>query len=203
MRAALHHARLQAEREAVAAAIPPDRSTELAGVDRRLAGLRQDRAELLNGRGRYAETPEGEAAQQLIHARRERADAERHADGATGWRDRRHWNKEAARWSDQETAAQSAYDHTAAPEAHRLDEIMSDLEGDRDQVHAAQRERTEWLAQHPEAARRLHQIDRELNPLPDLPDVIRDLGRTQVAGVRRDAGIQPPTHDGIELDFGP
>jgi hypothetical protein len=204
MRAALHHARLQAEREAVAAAIPPDRGTELAGIDRMLAALRQDRTDLLTGHGRYAGTPEGEAAQQLIHARHQRADTERHADSATGWRDRRHWTKEAARWSDQETAAQTAYDHTAAPEAHRLDEIVSDLEGHRDQVHTAQRERTEWLAQHPEAARRLHQLDRELNPLPDLPEVIRDLGRTQAAGIRRHAGIQPPAHDhGIELDFGP
>lgn len=60
------------------------------------------------------------------------------------------------------------------------------------------------MAEHPEAARRLRALDRELNPLPDLPEVIRDLGRTQAAALRRDAGVQLPGHDhGIELDFGP
>jgi hypothetical protein len=55
-----------------------------------------------------------------------------------------------------------------------------------------------------EAARRLHSLDRELNPLPDLPEVIRDLGRTHAAGLQRATGIQPPGRDlGVELDFGP
>jgi hypothetical protein len=55
------------------------------------------------------------------------------------------------------------------------------------------------LDDHPEAARRLRSLDRELNP---LPEVILDLGRSQAAGLHHDAGVQPPSH-GIELDFGP
>lgn len=54
MRAALHHARLQAERDAIAAAIPQDPSPELAKVEQQLAGLRRDRTHLLTGQGRYA-----------------------------------------------------------------------------------------------------------------------------------------------------
>jgi hypothetical protein len=204
MRAALHHARLQAERDAIAAAIPHNHGAELAATDRRLAALRQERTDLLTGHGRYAGAPEGDAARDLIHARRQRVDAEHHAATATGWRDRRHWTKEVACRSKRETAAQTAYDHTTAPQAHRLDQISNDLEAERDEARTAQRDRTEWLAQHPEATRRIHQLDRELNPLPDLPDIMRDLGRAQAASLHHDAGIQPPACDhGIELDFGP
>src|SRR5207302_10696671 len=59
MRAALRHARLQAERRAVAAAIPPDPSAELARLDRQLTDLLPNRRGLVTGPGRYAGTPRG------------------------------------------------------------------------------------------------------------------------------------------------
>src|SRR5205823_9081676 len=51
MRAALHHARLEAELRAVAAAIPKDPRPELAKVEQQLAELRRDRTHLLTGQG--------------------------------------------------------------------------------------------------------------------------------------------------------
>jgi hypothetical protein len=58
-----------------------------------------------------------------------------------------------------------------------------------------------WLAQHPEAARRLHTLDRELHPLPDLPE-IHDLGRARAATHERGHSVARPGHDhGIELGF--
>src|SRR5439155_16328395 len=105
MRAALHHARLRAERDAVAAAIPTDPGSDLAAVDRELAVLRRQRTQLAGGQGRYADTPEGAAARQLLHARRQHREAEHHAENSTGWRDRRHWRKEATHWADEESAA--------------------------------------------------------------------------------------------------
>jgi hypothetical protein len=203
MRAALHHARLQAERQAVAAAIPPDPTPELAKVDRRLAELRRDRTELVTGKGRYAGTPEGDAARRLIHAREHYRDAQRHAEASDSWRDRRHWRKEAAQWADQESTAETAYVATVVPKVNQLHQAISHLEDRRDELHTDCQERTAWLAEHPEAARRLRSLDREINPLPELPE-IQALGQHHVAKLRRCAGIDPPEHDhGAELDFGP
>ena len=202
MRAALRHARLQAERHAITAAIPPDPSPQLAHIDRQLAELRRDRTHLLTGQGRYALTPEGDAARRLLHARQQHLAADRHAETETGWRDRRHWRKEAARWADEETAAEAAHARTVAPETERLDEAVQNLGTRRDELDAARRERNAWLADHPEATRRLRALDRELNPAPEVPELIRDLGRTQALGLHRGPGIEPPSH-GIEIDFGP
>jgi hypothetical protein len=199
MRAALPHARLEAERRAVAAAIPPDRSAELAQLDRQLADLRRDRTDLLTGRGGYIGTPEGDAARQLSHARHQHRAAEHYADTSTSWRDRRHWRKEASHWAEQESAAETAYGQTVAPEARRIDDTIRRLEAQHHELDTARRERDAWLDNHPEAARRLRSLDRELNP---LPEVILDLGRSQPAGLHCDVGVQPPSH-GIELDFGP
>jgi hypothetical protein len=204
MRAALRHARLEAERQAIAAAIPPDPRSDLANLDRQLAELRQDRAHLLTGQGRYVGTLEGDAAQKLFHVQRQHGEAEYRAENADSWRDRRHWRKQAADWADQESTAEAAYLESIVPEARRLDEAISHLEAEREDLHCARRQRSAWLADHPEATRRLRTIDRELNPVPDLPAASQSLNRTQVAGIRRDAGIQPPGHDhGIELDIGP
>lgn len=203
MRAALGHARLEAERRAVAAAIPPDPNPELARVDRQLAELRRDRTNLLTGQGRYASTPEGQAARRLIHARQQHRDAKRLAEASDSWRDRRRWRKEAAHWADQETSAETTYIAIVEPEVNQLDRAITHLEERRDELRTARRERTAWLAEHPEAARRLRNLDRELNPLAHVPE-IEALGRAHAAGIRRDSGIRPPGPGyGVEIDFGP
>lgn len=203
MRAALRHARLEAERRAVAAAIAPDPGPELAKVDRQLAELRRDRTDLLTGRGRYAGTPEGDAARQLS-ARRQFEQAKGQAETSDSWRDRRHWRREAVYWVDQKSAAERTYAEIVHPEVNHLDQAIGHVEGRREELQTAGRERTAWLANHPEAARRLRSLDRELNPLPELPEVIRDLGRTQMTNLHRDAGIRMPGRDlGVEIDLGP
>jgi hypothetical protein len=83
---------------------------------------------------------------------------------------------------------------------NRLDQAIRRLEEAKDELHTASDQRNAWLAQHPEAARRLSRLDRELSPLPQLPEI----GWAHAAGVHRDAGIRPPGHDhGVEMDFGP
>jgi len=68
---------------------------------------------------------------------------------------------------------------------------------------AAQQARNAWLAEHPEATRRILSLDRELTPLPELPE-IRALGQHRVANLRRGTEIQPSGRDhGIDLDLGP
>src|SRR5581483_479081 len=140
MRAALHHARLQTERDAIAAAIPPDPGPRLEAVDRELAELRRDRSDLHLGRGRYADTPEGDAARRLLHARQQHRQAQHHAETAAGWRERRHWHKEATRWADQESAAEAAFALTVEPETRRLDEATTDLYAQRGELGHARRE---------------------------------------------------------------
>ena len=203
MRAALRHARLEAERQAVAAAVPPDVSADIAKVDRELAELRRDRIHLLTGQGRYTATPTGQAARRYIDAREKHVDAHRQAEAAESWRDRRHWRRETVRWADEESNAETAYGSTVGTEIHRLDKTIADLEEQRGELQGARHERTAWLADHPEAVRRLRALDRELHPLPELPE-IDALGQHQALDIRRYAGIRPPGPDhGVEIDFGP
>ncbi len=203
MRTALRHARLAAERRAVAAAIPADPTPQIAEVDRQLAKFRRNRTDLLTGRGRYLGTPEGDAARLLILARQEYSDAQHNLTVSDSWRDRRHWRKEATRWADEESAAEMAYTATVGPEVNRLDQAISRLEERRDDLQITRQQRAAWFDEHPEAARRLRSLDRELNPLPELPE-IQTLGQHHAANLRRDVGIQPPGYDyGIELDIGP
>lgn len=203
MRAALRHARLQAELDAVAAAIPPDPSFELAAVERKLAELRRDRAHLLTGRGRYIGTRAGDTARRLILARQESSDAQRHLAGSDSWWDRRHWRKEATRCADVESAAETAYTASVGPEMNYLDQAISWLEDTRDDLEIARRQRSAWLDEHPEAAHRLRRLNRELKPVPELPE-IQTLGHHHAANLRRATNIQPPRRDlGIEPDIGP
>ncbi len=203
MRAALHHARLEAERRAVAAAIPTDPSPEIATIDRQLAELRRDRTQLLTGGGRYAGTPAGHAARRYIEVRDRHGHAQRQAETSDNWRDRRHWRKEATRWADEESAAETNYIATVGSEVSRVEQAISDLEDQRDELHTARREHSAWLADHPEATRRLRTLDRDLHPLPELPE-IQTLGHHHAANLRREAGIEPHGHDlGPEIDFGP
>jgi conjugative relaxase-like TrwC/TraI family protein len=203
MRAALHHARLEAERRAVAAAIPADPGPELAKVQQQLAELCRDRRHLLTGQGRYAGTPEGQAAHQYIEARDKHCDAQWHAEASDNWRDRRHWRKEATRWADEESAAEANYVATVGSGVNDLEQAITQVEERRDELQTARRERSAWLSEHPEAVRRLQSLDKERHPLPELPE-IQALGQHHAANLRRAAEIQPPSHGhGIELDFGP
>jgi conjugative relaxase-like TrwC/TraI family protein len=199
-RAALRHARLEAERRAVAAAIPPDRTGELWAAEQRLADLRQDRTDVPTGHGRYAGTPEGNAARQLVDARSRQREAERFAESSDGWRSRRQWHKEAALWADREGDARTAYHEIVGPEANRLDQGINRLEGLRDELEAAAQDRSVWLEQHPEAAIRLRSLDRELHPLVELPENRPALGRARGTAHEHDLGIAPPGPDlGIDL----
>ena len=117
--------------------------------------------------------------------------------------DRRHWRKEATRWADEESAAEANYVATVGPGVKDLDEAITQIEERRDELQTARRQRSAWLNEHPEAVRRLQNLDKELHPLPELPE-IQALGHHHAANLRHAAEIQPPSQGhGIELDFGP
>src|SRR5581483_4987381 len=121
MPAALRLARLQAERQAVAAAIPPDPAPELALVERQLAELRRDRTHLLTGQGRYAGAPEGETARRYLEALDKHHDAQRHTETGGGWRERRRWRNEVTVWAERESNAKVAYAATIGPKLRQRD----------------------------------------------------------------------------------
>lgn len=106
MRAALRRARLVAERNAIAAVIPPDRTPEIAAIERQLARLQDQRRDLLAGTGVYADQPVGQAARERDEAALNLDRVERNAAGARfGSKDRRRWAAEAGRWRDRHTSA--------------------------------------------------------------------------------------------------
>lgn len=60
------------------------------------------------------------------------------------------------------------------------------------ELRQVQADRTSWLRHHPEATSRLDVIDRELNPLGDLPDSHPELSR--LLAPRH----EPELHSGID-----
>jgi conjugative relaxase-like TrwC/TraI family protein len=161
---ALRLARLRAEREAVDATIPPDPRPLLKSVESRLADLRQALVELRSGRGRYADTPEGEAAQALARAQHSRCQAEAFARMPNmDWRSRRHWQRSAKASAAEEATAQDRFERASGPERERLEGKISTLEEGRHELLRQVEERDGWLSAHPEAPRRLDHLDREID----------------------------------------
>jgi conjugative relaxase-like TrwC/TraI family protein len=177
IREALRLARLEAQRQATEAAIPPDRTEELRTAQIRLAALQRTRRDLEAGRSRYADTAEGEAATALNTARSRRREAEGFAETANSRRERRRWRHEAKAWTHREAKAQNAYDDIVVPEATRVDHRIAEMDDRVKELIQLQEDRTNWLRQHPEAAARLDAIDRELNPLRDMPEIHQELSR--------------------------
>jgi hypothetical protein len=203
IREALRLARLEAQRQATQAAIPPDRTPELRAAEIRLAALQRSRRDLEAGRGRYADTAQGEAARDLNTARTRRQEAERFADTADSRRMRRHWRHSAQDWADREAKAQTGYDDVVVPEAARLDH-QSDEIGDRvKQLRRIDEDRTTWLREHPEATSQLKAIERELNPLSDMPEIHQELSRLLAPRHEPDLqrGVEHGPDLGIDIGF--
>jgi conjugative relaxase-like TrwC/TraI family protein len=177
IRTALRLARLEAQRQATEAAIPPDRTDELRTAEIRLAALQRSRRDLEIGRGRYASTPESEAVSALNAARSRLREVEDSAETAASRRERRHWRHEARGWADREMEAQRTYDLVVVPEAARLDDLIDEMDGRVKELAQLQDDRINWLREHPDATARLDAIDRELNPPRDMPEIHQELSR--------------------------
>jgi hypothetical protein len=180
--AVIRLARLRAERHAVAAAIPPEPRPLLRRLESQLAELRQAKRNLEPGWVHYPSTPEGEAARAVTEARSKRRQAEQFArmDGMD-WRSRRYWRRSARKWAEEEVAAQERYDRVAGPELERLSREVDRLEARHSELANQFEVREDWLSSHPEAARRIQQLDRELAraerraAAPSVADGLTDL----------------------------
>jgi conjugative relaxase-like TrwC/TraI family protein len=170
LRTSLRVARLAAERDAVAAAVPPDPLSERIAVGYRLAEARERRDDLRYGRGEWRGTEAGEAAHDLADAGARRHQAEGFArDPQVGWRMRRTWRHDALDWARREADAQAVWDRVGAPAAAKLDHEVARLTQREEQLRDAGHQRDDWVAEHPEALRRLRALDRELDRLAPAP----------------------------------
>jgi hypothetical protein len=188
LRTALRVARVRAERDAVAAAIPPDPLRERIAVGYRLRDARERRDDLVYGVGEWRGTEVGDAARDLVEARGRRHQAEGFArDPLMGWRMRRTWQRDAREWARAEADAQTVWDRIGAPRLAQLDHEVARLAQREERLCDAGHHRDNWIDQHPEALRRLHALDRELDqlaprPAPeaarsiDMPGMTRELG---------------------------
>jgi len=183
--ASLHHARLVAEREALAAVIPVDpglaygRAQDwVRHLSSQLDGLNtRDARSVWNG------TPVGEAAVAFDQAHGEWTRCLARAEGA-GWREAHGLRKRARAAGEELGPLKERFEAMAAPERARLEaelpeakKVLADLEGRYyGNLH--------FQIKHPEALRRLDHLDDQIAALGYQLDV----GRQSLDGI----GAQPP-----------
>jgi hypothetical protein len=108
----------------------------------------------------------GEAAADLADAQSKRQQAEQFArDPLMSRKMRRIWRHDAHRWTDLEAEAQAAFDRTAGPILARPDTTTRNVEAQLDFLRDLGTHRDDWLTAHPEAQRRIDDLDRQLRRL--------------------------------------
>jgi hypothetical protein len=203
VQAALRHARLVAEHDALVAAVPNDWREQLAAnLDARQAQGRR-RQDLERGTGVYAPTAVGEAARHLCEARDRlaRAEALVHSP-STPWRQHRRATKQAELWRGREANAAERWQRLAGPELSRLDREHATVVGVDDDLRDRVNSRRDWLSQHPEAVPRIQQLEAEIDALEAQlgPDEWRP-----PRAVSRDNPFPQPERTierGLDLDIG-
>ncbi len=128
--------------------------------------LRRRRGDLGEGRGAYAKHPVIRAV--LDHEQAQASVARlqaRLARGRLPRRDRRETEADLARWRSRLTAAAKRLDDISGPERRRLDQAEARLTGRLTGLYDQRDQRVEWLASHPEAARRLDSINQDVEAL--------------------------------------
>jgi conjugative relaxase-like TrwC/TraI family protein len=161
VRHALSHARLEAERAAIEATIPTDVSIELRETRAALAEVRQSLVDLEAGTGEWRDTKVGDVA-------RVSRDLEQRRKGAS-------WRVKSTHGKEHRTAKRSLRDldsridqasvrFEALAEPHResLGSTITSLEIAVADLEQGAIERNDWLAVHPETARRLDRVEGEL-----------------------------------------
>ena len=172
---ALQRGQLQAERDAVAAAIPPDPLPEIRRVEGELHQLRKQRDQLTNGLGPYANTLAGQAADERLQAQRQRIQAEGFINAPlNNWSSRLHWRSVARRAAAQEHDATGRWEEAAAPELARITDAERSLTGRLGQLEGTRKERSLWLEHHPEAGRRLDRLDARIEKAEHPVRLARD-----------------------------
>jgi hypothetical protein len=203
--AALRRGRLLAERHAILAAVPSDPSAAIRAAERELDALRRRRADLETGRGHYANHPLNRAVLDHEQAQANVARLRGNLDGRRlPRRERREKEAELARWRVRHAAAAKTLDDLAAPERRRLARAEAGLASRLSGLHEQRQQRDSWFADHPEAARRLDSIERDVETLTADVDRLSPVV-TAARGASRDLPWlrDPPVIDrGLDLGLG-
>jgi conjugative relaxase-like TrwC/TraI family protein len=161
-------ARLVTELETLQRHAPPDVTAELAAARADLDGLHRSRDDLTQGTGRWRDTLAGCAARQLNQARRDRHNAQLWVDRPdVRRRQRNRWRRLAAVSARAESQAARYWATHAEPVARRLDHRITRAEHRIGDLESQAAFRRRWLAEHPELARRVDHVERELLRLDD------------------------------------
>ena len=162
--ASLRHARLVAERQILAAAIPSDPGPSLRQAATRLQRLKDEKEALIHadGTGVLRGTPVGEAARAWSRVEREQrrclADAE-HA----GLREGHQLRRRAAKARKAEGPLRDAFNALAAPERDRIRSELPKAERELAERKAQRDAAATFHRDHPEALHRLIALDREID----------------------------------------
>ena len=210
MDASLRHARLVAEREAVAAVVPVDPGFEYPKLQNRVQRMEAELEELekADGSSTWQGTPVGEAAIAWQDALREWRWCWTRSEHV-GWRERHRLIRRADRAEEREGPLRDAYERLAAPERTRLraelaeaKELLADLDGRfYGNLH--------FQIRHPEALRRLERLDSQIAAVSRELDVERQgldgIAPLPLPSPKRDWEIErdgPFLERGIDLGIG-
>ena len=205
MRDALRRGRLAAERAAIAAVIPPDPSAEILTVEKDLGRILRQREDLAAGKGRYADGPVGRAIWERGQAEMNIARLKRDLDRSDASRkDRRRARAELGDWQERQRTTSRAVEALAVPEASRLDAEESRLTGRRSALSMQQDIHRDWVAEHPEAARRLDHLARDINALDERLQRGRGVPERGLGRGRLGSWTPPPvaTERELGMDLG-
>ncbi len=196
--ASVRHARLVAERAALAAAIPADPGLAYPQAEARVRGLRQELAELdrAEGRGLWHHTPVGDAAMAWSQAVGEQRRCLALAEHARLW-ERRQLRRQAALAAEREPPLREAYEGLAGPERARIaaelpeaEQRLAELEG-QDLAHLR------FEIAHPEVPQRLQHLDRQITlAASDLA-----LERQALDGIAPEVSQLSPPYRGVEREL--
>ncbi len=170
---ALLDARLRAERDAIAAVIPPDHRAEIGRLTGEVSWTRRELEDLERGGGLHAATPEGRARLALRIASGNLRQADYSATNKNYPRaQRRAARHEIVTLQARVDTAQARWDEIGQPLHDRLTMQLS-TDGSRlDTLREAQTEHDDWFARHPEALPRMARLDQQLGIRAGVPDVV-------------------------------
>jgi conjugative relaxase-like TrwC/TraI family protein len=205
--ASLRHARLVAERNEIAAAIPPDPGFAVHEAQARVRRLEDERRALdqADGWGVLRGTPVGEAAIAWQQAVTERRACLAQCDLA-GLRERHRLRQRAARAGEREGPLRERFAGLAGPELERVDRELPQARAVSDKLDRQAREHQLFEFRHPEAFTRLAHLDREITEVAYQ----LDLGRVPFDGIvpeppkalAKDRALDRSPDHGIDFGIG-
>lgn len=161
VRYALSYARLEAERAAIEATIPADVSAELCETRAAVAEVRRSLVDLEGGAVEWRNSKLGDIARVTRDLEQRRKGASWRVDVTHG-KDHRAAKRTLRDLDSKIDQATARFDALADPHRESLGSTLSSLESDVVDLEERATERTDWLADHPETARRLDRVEGEL-----------------------------------------